>query len=251
MDKLEESTKELNNEGFVNFVFKFDENQKAMMLNIVQYTILAIIPMIVILKTIKNYIPDVAEEKESLMVLAEVVLQLIIMFLSIYLIHRIIIYLPTYSGFNYSEFSVTNIILSVLIIVLSINSKLGDKVQLLVERVQDMWDGNTSAKPNVKQSGNVVVKQPLSQQYVSNNPNLMMPEAMQSQMTNNKSATNEYSLPQQQQQQQSPDFNQMYAGPNTPLVGASSPGNMPEQMMNMDQGPAAANDFGNPFGTAF
>lgn len=251
MDKLEESTKELNNEGFVNFVFKFDENQKAMMLNIVQYTILAIIPMIVILKTIKNYIPDVDEEKESLMVLAEVVLQLIIMFLSIYLIHRIIIYLPTYSGFNYTEFSVTNIILSVLIIVLSINSKLGDKVQLLVERVQDMWDGNTSAKPYVKQSGNVVVKQPLSQQYVSNNPNLMMPEAMQSQMTNNKSATNEYSLPQQQQQQQSPDFNQMYAGPNTPLVGASSPGNMPEQMTNMDEGPAAANDFGNPFGTAF
>ena len=50
------------------------------MLNIVQYTILAIIPMIVILKTIKNYIPDVDEEKESLMVLAEVVLQLIIMF---------------------------------------------------------------------------------------------------------------------------------------------------------------------------
>ena len=80
MDKLEESTKELNNEGFMNFVFKFDENQKATMLNIVQYTILAIIPMIVILKTIKNYIPDVDEEKESLMVLAEVVLQLIIMF---------------------------------------------------------------------------------------------------------------------------------------------------------------------------
>lgn len=249
MDKLEESTKELNNEGFVNFVFKFDENQKAIMLNIVQYTILAIIPMIVILKTIKNYIPDVDEEKESLMVLAEVVLQLIIMFLSIYLIHRIIIYLPTYSGFNYTEFSVTNIILSVLIIVLSINSKLGDKVQLLVERVQDMWDGNTSAKPYVKQSGNVVVKQPLSQQYVSNNPNLMMPEGLQSQMTNNKSATNEYNLP--QGQQQSPDFNQMYAGPNTPLVGASTPGNMPEQMMNMDQGPAPANDFGNPFGTAF
>ena len=118
MDKLEESTKELNNEGFVNFVFKFDENQKAMMLNIVQYTILAIIPMIVILKTIKNYIPDVDEEKESLMVLAEVVLQLIIMFLSIYLIHRIIIYLLTYIGFNYSEFSVTNIILSVLIVIL-------------------------------------------------------------------------------------------------------------------------------------
>ncbi len=249
MDKLEESSKELNNEGFMNFVFKFDENQKAMILNIVQYTILAIIPMIVVLKTIKNYVPEVDDEKESAMVLAEVVIQLLIMFLSIYLIHRIILYVPTYSGFNYAEFSVTNIILSVLIVVLSINSKLGDKVQLLAERVQDLWDGNTSARVGDKKTGNVVVKQPLSQQYVTNNPNMMMPEAMQSQMTNNKSATNEYSLP--QGGQQSPDFNKMYAGPNTPLVGASSPGNMPEQMMNMDQGPAAANDFGNPFGSAF
>ncbi len=248
MDKLEESSKELTNEGFMNFVFKFDENQKAMLLNIVQYTILAIIPMIVVLKTIKNYVPEVDEEKESLLILAEVVLQLIVMFLSIYLIHRIIIYVPTYSGFNYSEFSVTNIILSVLIIALSINSRLGDKVQLLVERVQDMWDGKMSARPEEKKGG-VVVKQPLSQQYVSSNPNLMMPESMQSQMTNNKSMTNEYSLP--QGGQQSPDFNKMYAGPNTPLVGASTPGNMPEQMMNMDQGPAAANDFGNPFGSVF
>lgn len=249
MDKLEESTKELNNEGFMNFVFKFDENQKAVLLNIVQYTILAIIPMIIVLKTIKNYVPEVEDEKESVMILAEVVIQLLVMFLSIYLIHRIILYVPTYSGFNYTDFSVTNIILSVLIVVLSINSRLGDKVQLLVDRIQDLWDGNTSARVGDKKTGNVVVKQPLSQQYVTNNPNMMMPEAMQGQMTNNKSATNEYSLP--QGGQQSPDFNKMYAGPNTPLVGASSPGNMPEQMMNMDQGPAAANDFGNPFGTAF
>ena len=248
MDKLEESSKELNNEGFMNFVFKFDENQKAMILNIIQYTILAIIPMIIILKTIKNYIPDVDEDKESLMVLAEVIIQLLAMFLSIYLIHRIIIFIPTYSGFKYSEFSVTNIILSVLIIALSINSKLGDKVQLLVERVQDLWEGKSTAKQTDKKTGNVVVKQPLSSQYVSNNPNLMMPESMQSQMTNNKSMTNEYSL---QGGQQSPDFNKMYAGPNTPLVGASTPGNIPEQMMGMDMGPAAANDFGNPFGSSF
>ena len=249
MDKLEESTKELNNEGFMNFVFKFDENQKAVLLNIVQYTILAIIPMIIVLKTIKNYVPEVEDEKESVMILAEVVIQLLVMFLSIYLIHRIILYVPTYSGFNYTDFSVTNIILSVLIVVLSINSRLGDKVQLLVDRIQDLWDGNTSVRVGDKKTGNVVVKQPLSQQYVTNNPNMMMPEAMQGQMTNNKSATNEYSLP--QGGQQSPDFNKMYAGPNTPLVGASSPGNMPEQMTNMDEGPAAANDFGNPFGTAF
>ena len=76
MDKLEESTKELNNEGFMNFVFKFKKKKKAVLLNIVQYTILAIIPMIIVLKTIKNYVPEVEDEKESVMILADVVIQL-------------------------------------------------------------------------------------------------------------------------------------------------------------------------------
>ncbi len=55
-------------------------------------------------------------------------------------------------------------------------------------------------------------------------------------MTNMKSQSNEYSIP------QTPNFDNMYAGPETPLVDAASP------MME----PMAANDFmGSSFGTSF
>ena len=73
-------------------------------------------------------------------------------------------------------------------------------------------------------------------QYVPNTPPPSVPPRVdppQSQMTNMKSQTNEYSIP------QSPDFNSMYAGPETPLVNAMEP--------------MAANDFlgGGGFGSSF
>jgi len=73
---------------------------------------------------------------------------------------------------------------------------------------------------------------PLQQQQIMSMP------PPQSQMTNMKSQSNEYSIP------QTPNFNNMYGGPETPLVGASTPGSIME--------PMAANDFfGGGFGSSF
>ena len=125
-------------------------------------------------------------------------------------------------------------------------SKMGEKVQILVDRLWDLYEGQTGSKQQVQpkkgQAGQVRVTQPLSQQY-SGNPNIDIPQQLQPQMTNMKSGTNEYSMNQQMPQQQSePDFNNMYAGPQNPMVGANSP------MME----PMAANDaFGGGFGTPF
>ena len=52
MDRLEKNTSNNNDEGFIKSVFPFDEAQKATLLNILQYTILAIIPVILLLKLI-------------------------------------------------------------------------------------------------------------------------------------------------------------------------------------------------------
>ena len=128
-------------------------------------------------------------------------------------------------------------------------SKMGEKVQILVDRLWDLYEGQTGSKQQVQpkkgqtqNAGQVRVTQPLSQQY-SGNPNIDIPQQLQPQMTNMKSGTNEYSMNQQMPQQQSePDFNNMYAGPQNPMVGANSP------MME----PMAANDaFGGGFGTPF
>jgi hypothetical protein len=88
--------------------------------------------------------------------LAEIFIQIVIMFCGIILVHRIITYIPTYSGFKYESLVLTNVILAFLILVLSIQTKLGLKVNILVDRVGELWNGpqpeqkggSRSSRPN-------------------------------------------------------------------------------------------------------
>jgi hypothetical protein len=245
MDRLEKNTGN-NDEGFMKAVFPFDEDQKGLLLNIIQYSVLAIIPIVVLLKLIKNYIPEADDDKGSLVVLVEVIGQVIVMFMALYFIHKIIEYIPTYSGFKYGDVNVFNMIPAILLISITMQSKLGEKVQILVDRLWELYDGQTSPNSQNKSAnghgqGQVRVTQPISQQYAAP-PQQQAMAPPQAQMTNMKSQSNEYAIP------PSPDFNSMYAGPSNPMVGASTPGGMMESME-----PMAANDFvgGGGFGSSF
>lgn len=253
MDRLEKSTG-LNEDGFVKTVFPFDEDQKGLLLNIIQYSVLAIIPVVVLLKLIKNYIPEAEDDKGSLVILVEVIGQIVAMFTALYFIHKIIAYVPTYSGFKYGDVNVFNMIPAILFISVTMQTKLGEKVQMLVDRLWDLYDGQTSSGQSAprqggQSGGQVRVTQPISQsQQYSTTPSMApgnMPSIQNpppSQMTNMKSQSNEYSIP------QSPDFNSMYGGSETTMVGASTPGT---GMMESIE-PSAANDsFGSVFGSAF
>jgi hypothetical protein len=241
MDRLEKNTGN-NEDGFIKTVFPFDEEQKGLLLNIIQYSILAIIPVVVLLKLIKNYIPEAEDDKGSLVILVEIIGQIVVMFMALYFIHKIIEYIPTYSGLRYGDVNVFNIIPAILLISITMQTKLGEKVQIVVDRLFELYEGQTSSNGQKSNQGNgqVRVTQPLSQSYsvpTQQQPAMNMPPP-QAQMTNMKSQSNEYSIP------QTPNFNNMYAGPETPLVGAATPGSIME--------PMAANDyFGGGFGTAF
>jgi hypothetical protein len=72
MDSLEETSKVSSKMTFFKYVFNFDEDSKNDMMNIVQYAVLAIIPIIVLNKTMQKYVPEADEEKGSAEILAEV-----------------------------------------------------------------------------------------------------------------------------------------------------------------------------------
>ena len=55
MDSLEEITETSKNNGFLKSVFIIDKTEQGYLMNIVQYTLLAIVPVLVILKLLKNY----------------------------------------------------------------------------------------------------------------------------------------------------------------------------------------------------
>jgi hypothetical protein len=234
MESLDELTKATNGKpGFFKHVFNFNDDSKSEMMNIVQYAVLALIPVIILNKAMQKYVPEADEDKGNFELLAEIIGQVIVMFLGILIIHRIITYIPTYSGEKYIDFSVTNIILAMLVIVLSLQTKLGEKVSMIVDRVMELWEGPKDTKKGKKGQGNVKVSQPISQNATAA-------------ISQSLGSTSISSLPQQQQSsQQLPDYNSMYQQDSTPLIGAATPG--------MESfGPMAANDaLGGGFGSAF
>ena len=140
MDVLQESIE--HNKGFLNHVFSTTEESTAELLNVVQYASMGVVPIVILNKLIQKFIPEADMEKSSLELLAEIFLQISVMFCGIIIIHRMITYLPTYSGFKYENLILTNVVLAFLIIVLSIQTKLGIKVNILVDRALEMWNGS-------------------------------------------------------------------------------------------------------------
>jgi hypothetical protein len=232
-----------DSKSFFKHVFNFDDDSKSDILNIIQYALIAIIPIVLLNKSVGKYVPESDDKKGSLEISAEIVIQIIVTFIGLLIIHRIITFIPPYSGTKYPEFHIVYIILAILMITMSLQTKLGEKVSVLVDRIMELWDGTSSDKK--KKNGKVKVSQPISGQQ------MMLPPA--STYTDGTAIsslpTNEVTYGSQNtvQAQQLPNYDSMYRQDNTPLVGAATPG--------MSEGfaePMAANSMiGGGFGSAW
>lgn len=174
MEKVNEAIKDNNKESsnFFTYVFNFDEDNKAGMFNMIQYTLLAIVPVIVLLKLVKHYIPEDDDSKPSLEILVEVVFQLIVIFLAIWFIDRMVRFIPTYSGVCYYKFNETNFIIPILIVLITMQTKLGAKINLLLDRINEVWSGNTTNSTSQKSNKNsqIKVRQPLAGSIPQHHP---------------------------------------------------------------------------------
>jgi len=126
---------------FIQTVFNFDDESNSMLLNIAQYTILSIIPVIILNKLMQTYVPDADEDKNSLELSMEVILQILFITLGLVFIQRIATFAPTYSEIPYPEMNLFNYIGPLLVVLLSMQSKLGNKVHILYERVINLING--------------------------------------------------------------------------------------------------------------
>lgn len=230
-----------NSKSFFKHVFNFDDDSKSEILNILQYSIIAIIPVIILNKTMQKYVPESDDKKGSLEITAEVVIQIIVMFIGLLIIHRIITYIPTYSGANYPEFHIVYIILAVLMVTMSLQTKLGEKVSILVDRILELWNGKQDNKKKSGKNGAVKVSQPISGQMSGPSMGGYTDGTSISSLPNYDTQNNQGS-------QQLPNYDSMYRKDTTPLVGAASPGGV-EGMGIME--PMAANAVlgGGAFGS--
>ena len=228
MDTLNELAKGDGKATFVSHVFNFETESKNEMLNISQYALIAIIPIVLINKLMQIYIPDADEDKGTFEIVAEVIFQVLFIFIGMLIINRIITFVPTYSETKYESFNPITVILPTLVIILSLQTKLGDKVGILSERVADLWekqDKNTNTKSKV--ANNVKISQPIGGQ----------PPPLQTALDGTTSIS-------QLNAPTNTNFDNMYQQTPTPLVNASTPGNI-ESLGE----PTAANEaMGGGFG---
>lgn len=231
MDNSDES------KSFFKHIFNFDDDSKSEILNILQYSLIAIIPVVILNKSMYTYVPEADDKKSSLEITAEVLIQIIVMFVGLLLIHRLITYIPTYSSTKYPDFHIIYIILAILMITMSLQTKLGEKVSILVDRVYELWNGKQEKKNGKK--GNVKVSQPISGQQQQMSLPMVDGTAISSLPTYDTSSS--------AQTQQLPNYDSMYRQDTTPLIGAATPG-MSE---GMSSEPMAANSVlgGGGFGS--
>tara|TARA_Y100000780_G_C13693021_1_gene420306 strand:+ start:3593 stop:4327 length:735 start_codon:yes stop_codon:yes gene_type:complete len=234
LDELSSSvSSNVKNNGFITHVFKYDDNTKAEIFNLIQYAILAIIPIVLLNKVTQAYIPESDDTKPTFEISIEIVLQVVLLFVGMYFIHRIVTYIPTFSKVAYREINLLNITLCFMVIVLSLQTKLGLKVETLSDRFLDYMGLNGKEVVYQKQNTQQRDMYPQQQHQTNRGDNL-----------GNYNTTTIDELPNQQRQVsfQEPVSTQ-------PSMSAQMPASMPQQHQDqpnfdtMHQEPFAANDM--------
>ena len=238
MEEIEDSVERENKkDGFFKYVFNFEDENKSSFLNLFQYSFISIPLIIIVLKILNYYTPEENEEKGSLEISLEILISIIILLLCIWFLNRIIRYIPTYSGKEYKPSNELNFILPLFIILFTIQTKLGNKINILMQRLIDMIDGKSNLKEkNPKKdykTSQPISGAPTHQPSQSDNLNQTRNIPVNTQVVNNTLS------------QPSHNFNNAFAGPTTPLVNAANPG-------EDNFAPLAANDgMGSLFGSKF
>jgi hypothetical protein len=116
-------------------IFSFDELDKVTLLNLIQYVTLSIIPILLVLKVLHEYVPEEDEEKSSIEVTAELIIEVVGIVLALWFINKAIVHIPTYSGKGYPAVSIFSGMLPLVFILMTIQSKFSKKVNILFDRV--------------------------------------------------------------------------------------------------------------------
>ncbi len=120
--------------SFVSYMFSMTDGEKVELINMFQYIILAIIPVILIVRLMKTYIPPVNNRKGSAEVAVELIVQLVVLVSFFFLIHKLILFIPTYTKQNYPSIQFFPVLLPLLFILFTLDKNMGEKAQLLLQR---------------------------------------------------------------------------------------------------------------------
>ena len=120
--------------SFMSYIFSFSEGEKVELLNMFQYILLAIIPIMLLFKLMNTYLPILDKKKSSIEMTIEVVVQLVVLFSFFFFIHKLILFIPTYTKQPYPTLQFLPVVLPVLFILFSFDKNLSEKVNIVFNR---------------------------------------------------------------------------------------------------------------------
>lgn len=221
MDEIEKTSSNAAG-GFYEHLVSGDV--KSEILNIAQYSSLAIIPVVALNKAMQHLFPDIDEKKNNLELTMEVLAQVVFLFSALYFIDKAIRYVKPYSGVDYEEVSHLPSLGPFIVVLLSMQSKIGQKINIVAERV--MVQLNISKKP--AQHKEIAVRP--SAPPIENDMRELIEQAPQTSQNSPIHSNGRVAVPAQQGppptsqgpsppppqniQEQKPDFNNMFEAAN-------------------------------------
>ena len=121
--------------SFVDYMTSFSASEKGQLMNLVQYCGIAVIPLLAILKLMKIYMPVNNPLKPTSELVFEVLIQLVIILVAFFFIHKLVLYFPTYSKVNYENFSLLSGMLPLLFLMFTLDTKISEKLNVLFDRL--------------------------------------------------------------------------------------------------------------------
>ena len=121
--------------SFFQYITTFSSKEKNQLLNLIQYGGLTIIPILIILKLMKMYVPQEDPFKSSTELVVEVLLQLLVIIVSFFVIHKLVLYVPTYSKLEYDSFSLLSGVLPLFFLMFTLDTKVSEKLNILFDRL--------------------------------------------------------------------------------------------------------------------
>lgn len=121
--------------GFFEHMTTFSDNEKAQVLNLLQYGGLIILPLLILLKFMKMYIPEEDPTKGSPELLVEVALQLGLILVVFFLVHKMVCYVPTYSKVEYGNLNLLHVVLPLFFLMFALDTNVAQKLNVLFDRL--------------------------------------------------------------------------------------------------------------------
>ncbi len=126
---------EIKNTSFFEYITSFNTKEKNQLLNLLQYGGLCVIPLLIVLKLMKQYIPTSDPFKSSTELLIEVIIQLLVVIVAFFFVHKLVLYVPTYSKVDYDNISLLSMILPLFFLMFTLDTNISEKLNILFDRL--------------------------------------------------------------------------------------------------------------------